>query len=108
LIKGVQLMKQSDLEKKCHSAHQYASNNRKEILASELCGCFYCRETFPPSEISEWQDAEESGIGQTALCPHCGIDSVIGSNHGVPVTKLFLSHMHKVWFNSNPEKEYNE
>jgi hypothetical protein len=63
--------------------------NRAEIAASELCGCFYCLATFPPDQVQEWCDD-----GQTALCPRCGIDSVIGSASGSPITMEFLSEMH--------------
>jgi hypothetical protein len=79
------------------SAHNRSSNHREEILASDRCGCFYCRQTFPPSEIEEWVD-ERDGIGTTALCPRCGIDSVIGSRSGLPLTWEFLREMHEYWF----------
>ena len=82
-----------------HSAHQYSSNHRKQILASEQCACFYCGEDFPPSLIGEWVDEDENEIGQTALCPICGIDSVLGDNSGLELSKEFLSGMHEVWFN---------
>jgi hypothetical protein len=52
--------------------------HRDEILASDMCGCFYCLAVFPPNEVTEWTD-KTVGIGQTALCPKCGIDSVIGA-----------------------------
>jgi len=35
---------------------------------------------FPPNQITEWVDADSTGEGQTALCPKCGIDSVIGEH----------------------------
>ncbi len=79
------------------SAHRYSSGHREEVLASESCGCFYCRETFPPSEIEEWID-EVDGVGTTALCSRCGIDSVIGSRSGFPLTPEFLREMHDYWF----------
>jgi hypothetical protein len=71
--------------------------NREEVLASSICGCFYCGETFPPSEINRWTD-EWQGVGQTALCPRCGIDSVIGSESGYAVAREFLRQMHDRWF----------
>ncbi len=55
------------------AAHRHSSNHRQEIEASKVCGCFYCLAVFPPASIDEWCD--EDG---TALCPKCGIDSVIG------------------------------
>jgi len=75
------------------AAHRKSSNHRDEILASALCGCFYCCETFPPSKIYEWVDENA-----TALCPRCGIDSVIGAASGYPITEEFLGAMRRHWF----------
>jgi hypothetical protein len=79
-------------------AHQHSSNHRKQVLESETCGCFYCLSIYPPSEITEWVDENQTGVGQTALCPKCGIDSVIGSKSGVPINREFLSCMKQTWF----------
>ncbi len=78
-------------------AHKHSSHHRKEVVHSETCGCFYCLSIFQPNEIEEWID-ERDGIGQTAMCPKCSIDSVIGSNSGFPITKEFLEKMHQHWF----------
>jgi hypothetical protein len=81
------------------SAHNRSSNHREEVLASERCACFYCLQVFSPSEIDEWAWTDElSGLGTTALCPRCGIDSVIGSASGFPLTPEFLKQMHEYWF----------
>jgi hypothetical protein len=77
-------------------AHRHSSRHRQEVLTSAVCG-FYCCETFAPSEILDWIDKWE-GTGQTALCPHCGIDSVIGSESGYRVTAEFLHAMCARWF----------
>lgn len=50
-------------------------------------------EVFPPSEIEDWTDDDD-----TALCPKCGIDSVIGSVSGYPIERQFLQKMHDHWF----------
>ncbi|HEV2555454.1 MAG TPA: cytoplasmic protein [Bosea sp. (in: a-proteobacteria)] len=82
-------------------AHRHSSQHREEILASEACGCFYYLTTFPPAAITEWTDAHElCPEGNTALCPKCGIDSVIGSESGYPVTEEFLRSMEQHWFGS--------
>ncbi len=75
------------------AAHKHSSNHRAEILASELCGCFYCGEIYSPIEITEWVDS-----GNCARCPQCSIDSVIGSNSGYHITPEFLQDMHDYWF----------
>lgn len=81
-----------------HRAHKHSSLHRAEVLASELCGCFYCLATYPSSEIEEWTDEDRVGIGQTALCPRCDIDSVIGSASGFGITGEFLSAMKRFYF----------
>jgi hypothetical protein len=75
------------------AAHKHSDRHRAEIEASELCGCFYCLTTFRPDEITEWVDE-----GQTAICPNCPVDAVIGSASGVSLTQEFLRKMHAYWF----------
>jgi hypothetical protein len=79
-------------------AHTHSTNHRAEIEGSEICGCFHCCRTFQPGEIREWVDSDADGIGQCALCPYCGIDSVIGSLSGYPVEREFLRAMERYWF----------
>jgi hypothetical protein len=87
------------------SAHKHSANHRSEIIASDRCGCFYCLSTFSPTEIKDWIDwpegtpeAQELEAGSTALCPKCGIDSVIGDQSGHPIEEAFLRSMQKHWF----------
>lgn len=68
-----------------HLAHNHSNTT---ILTSDLCGCFYCLKSFHPSSIDEWT------VDEKAICPHCGIDSVMGNNP----TKEFLVEMHNYWF----------
>jgi hypothetical protein len=75
------------------AAHKWSVRNRSDLKKSDLCGCFYCLEVFPPREIQDWTDD-----GDTALCPKCGIDSVIGSVSGYSIQPGFLSKMHDHWF----------
>jgi hypothetical protein len=75
------------------AAHRHSSIHRDEVMASDACACFYCLKSFPPSEIGEWVDG-----GKTALCPRCGIDSVLGSASPYPLTPAFLRAMHSMWF----------
>jgi hypothetical protein len=88
-------------------AHHACFRHRAQLMASESCGYFYCLETFAPDAIEEWVDD-----GQTALCPCCGIDSVIGSASGYPVDRDFLSTMQQRWFgadgSANAEKSADE
>ena len=74
-----------------NEAFKRASRHRAEVEASEQCGCFSCFRTFPPSTITRWIDGN-----QTALCPKCGIDTVLGSAsmHGINDTFLRRLHLH--------------
>jgi len=78
-------------------AHRHSMHNRDAILSSEQCGCFYCGAIFSPMAVKDWTD-EWEGVDQTALCPRCGIDAVIGSKSGYPITTEFLETMKTHWF----------
>ena len=83
------------------NAHSHSSHHRADILASEQCGCFYCGAIFPPSRIDVWAHEPpppDEGEGQTAMCPECGIDSVLGDRSGFPITPEFLKRMNVYWF----------
>jgi hypothetical protein len=86
------------------AAHKHSISHRAEILASEICGCFHCLAIFLPSQIDGWVDHPQIGgdaisdIGETALCPRCHIDSVVGSRSGYPITPEFLKRMKERWF----------
>jgi hypothetical protein len=75
------------------AAHKHSLRNRSELLESEVCGCFCCLAIFPSAEIQEWIDDD-----QTAICPKCPVDAVIGSASGYPIDKSFLQKMHDRWF----------
>ena len=77
------------------AAHQYCTSNKKMLRKGKLCGCFYCLHVYSPKEIKDWIKDKN---GPTALCPHCGIDSVIGESSGYPITADFLKEMNEYWF----------
>ena len=79
-------------------AHGHSANHRAEVLGSSLCGCFYCCSTYAPDAIEEWTDEDDHGVGTTAICPRCGIDSVIGDRAGFPLSSDFLEKMRAYWF----------
>ena len=80
------------------AAHRHSINHRQEIEASSLCGCFYCKKIYAPAHIKDWTDDDENDRGTTALCPFCGIDSVIGDSSGYKITLDFLAAMNRRWF----------
>jgi hypothetical protein len=48
--------------------------------------------------IKHWVDEDSNGQGQTARCPRCGIDSVIGDKSDFAITVEFLTEMRAHWF----------
>ena len=66
------------------ASHKHSIFNQKEIMVSELCGCFDCLKTFCPEEIFNWCD-KGNPKGSTAICPYCYVDSIIGSKSGYPI-----------------------
>lgn len=82
--------------------HQHSSRHRAAVERSELCGCFYCRSVFPPNEITEWIGGANDNLddGVTALCPRCGIDSVLPSGAGIVITPELLADMNRYWFST--------
>ena len=81
-----------------HRAKHYSRFNRTALQTDKVCGCYYCKQIFSPSEITEWCCETPHGKGVTALCPHCGIDSVISESSGYPITLKFLENMNKYAF----------
>ncbi len=82
-------------------AHKYSSNHRNKLDKSDVCGCFYCLRIYSPKEIVEWVPSKGDNpmeLEETALCPFCGVDSVIGESSGFPITKEFLKKMKSYWF----------
>lgn len=78
-------------------AHKRSIFHFKEVSESPKCGCFHCQTVFETSEITDWTD-EQNESGKTALCPNCGIDSVLSNK--LPIDdKGFLNEMNKKYFN---------
>ncbi|WP_425146200.1 hypothetical protein [Deinococcus sp.] len=71
----------------------FCTNNGMILGRTRSCGCFYCLKLYKTSEILEWIESEG-----TAVCPHCGIDSVIPD---VPLYRLdlpLLEELHAHFF----------
>lgn len=77
-------------------AHNYSKNNRDCLSRSISCGCFYCKKLLMANDVYDWV-LDDDGQ-QTALCPYCGSDSIIGDDCVYPLKKDFLEAMHKYWF----------
>jgi hypothetical protein len=79
------------------AAHRCAIFHRAAIERSTLCACFFCGETFEPARIRSWTDGR-----QTAVCPFCSVDAVLGDASGFPLTPQFLGDMKRRWFGQEP------
>ena len=82
-----------ELYKDAVRAHVCCSCNREYLEKVNKCGCFYCLKVFNPKEIKTWCNG-----GETAVCPYCGIDSIIYDNKFYPVETWFLEKMKQHWF----------
>ncbi len=79
--------------------HKLCTDNRTALSESKEAGCFYCEKIFDPrkKKIKEWAMTRTSKQADDALCPFCGIDSVLpGSRAKLSVRLLAL--MYKRWF----------
>jgi hypothetical protein len=76
-------------------AHEFSSNHKKKLIKDSCCGCFSCCEIFDPALIKGWLNDKRD---ETAMCPFCGIDSIIGESSGYPITYEFLKKMNEYWF----------
>jgi hypothetical protein len=81
-----------DREREASRLHRHTRANRMEMEASEVCGCIACERIYFPSEIVRWVEDE------TAVCPHCGADAVVGSASGIPIMPGVLRRAHERWF----------
>lgn len=77
----------------CHIANEFSMKNKKQLEKSETCGCFGCVKLFKPSEVVEYIPGED-----TAVCPYCGTDAVLGDFSGFPVTEEFMQEMNDEHF----------
>jgi hypothetical protein len=85
------------------SVHKFSDHHRELLGRSELAGCFYCQTIFNPNEITDWIDGRHAetgsvGDGVTALCPRCGIDSVLPSAAPIALDSELLAQMRDHFF----------
>ncbi len=66
-------------------AARLSYKNRITLAQCDEAACYHCMRHFLSAELKRWTDG-----GQTALCPHCGMDSVLPGP--VPPDELRLAH----------------
>lgn len=67
--------------------------NASDFQSGKECCCIYCQRFFPTDKVVEFVDDDD-----TALCPYCGIDSVIALGADVEVSKELLAELNKRYF----------
>lgn len=70
--------------------------NYAALYIGKKCGCYYCCRIYEPHLVKSWCDK----AGDTAICPFCGVDSVIPDTPEVPLTEKLLKDQNAFWFNS--------
>jgi len=73
----------------------HVTANRKEIEQSEKCGCASCVRIFDASEVEKYVKDRQ---GDTAICPYCMVDAVIGDACGEELTEKMLDELNREWF----------
>ncbi|MFC1639036.1 cytoplasmic protein [Patescibacteria group bacterium] len=83
-------------QEQIENAGQLAVRNREQLAESDEAGCYYCRNVFPASEVSNYV-IEEDGT-ETAVCPKCGLDSVLADSAGIELSAENLEQLNEYWF----------
>ena len=79
---------------KLRLAGKHSCKHREEIEKSSVIVCYYCQTFLKLAEIKEWVDKD-----QTAVCPYCGIDTVLGNASGMfLLTTEFVKDLNYRWF----------
>lgn len=73
--------------------HAYSSHNKDLVTASGKCYCFYCKAVVSSYLVKDFADH-----GQTAICPRCGIDSMIPDSVDEVLNENIISEMNEYWF----------
>ena len=79
---------------------KHSRDNELEILQSHECGCYFCRHMFSARDVSDWVEENQHVM---ALCPECGMDTVIGDSSGVPLSKEMLKEMNEFFYGKDKD-----
>lgn len=71
----------------------FAMKNKSIINLSNQVGCFHCEKIVDKTKIENYTDS-----GQTAICPLCNVDSLIGDACGFEINEQILSQANKFWY----------
>ena len=71
--------------------------NEESIRKSNLCGCFHCISILAATDVKSSEMMVEKDGFKTAICPICGIDSVLG-DASVEITAEILEALNEHYF----------
>ena len=74
--------------------HKQSLKNQEKVLQVKDCCCFDCTKFFASSEVIDWID---DGDHKTAVCPHCGFDTVIPIDPNKPISEELLKKIQEVY-----------
>jgi len=77
--------------------HHFCNDNKLGVQESQRCGCFCCCRIFPARDVTEYV-----GTAPRAVCPLCGIDSVL-PGAWIELTTELLVEMEQKWFSLRKE-----
>lgn len=80
-------------DKRYEEIYKHSCRNHAELKQSLKCGCFSCGRIFDATEVEDYIDG-----GETALCPYCSVDSVIGDASGIELNPKLLSELKQMYF----------
>jgi hypothetical protein len=82
-------------------------HNKKDLEENMVASCYYCCRIFLRTQIVSFVDN-----GATAICPHCGVDSVISG--AIPqeelnkISRMMFSYSYEVMSENLPVLEEEE
>ena len=80
-----------------NAIYTHSIRNEEPTRKSNLCGCFHCISIFPATDIKLSEMVVEKDGFKTAICPICGIDSVLG-DASVEITAEILEALNGLYF----------
>jgi hypothetical protein len=86
--------------------HKHCFKNKEELTKSEKCVCFHCFKVFTPTEIETY--LVEKDEKETALCPCCWVDSILGDASGIDLCDELIDAMADYWFRGRTREEMKD
>lgn len=90
------MMTAFDAEQLAHAA-RHARGNDLSVKRSTHCACYCCEHQFDAKKVVEWTPEDRDGK-INAICPNCGVDSVIGDASGIAINEPLLTALNERYF----------